>query len=177
MAKEWYIIHTYSGFEDRVRKTLEQRIEALGMQEFFGEIRVPTETVVEVKNGKKREVKRKFFPGYVLIEMEMTDDAWHLVRNTPKVTGFVGAGKKPTPLTEEEVNQILHQSVAAEEKPKPKEIYEKGEKVRIAEGPFAGFTGEVEEVNLDRGTVKVMVTIFGRETPVEMEFRRVQKLT
>ncbi len=177
MAKRWYIIHTYSGFEDRVKRTLEQRIEALGMSELFGEIRVPTETVVEVKDGKKREVKRKFFPGYVLVEMEMTDDAWHLVRNTPKVTGFVGAGKKPTPLSEEEVNQILHQSVVAEEKAKPKEIYEKGERVRIADGPFSGFTGVVEEVNLDRGTVKVMVTIFGRETPVEMEFRQVQKLT
>ena len=136
MVKQWYIIHTYSGFEDRVQKTLEQRIEALGMQEFFGEVQVPTETVVEVKNGKKREVRRKFFPGYVLVEMEMTDDAWHLVRNTPKVTGFVGAGKKPTPLT-----------------------------------------GVVEEVNFDRSTVKVMVTIFGRETPVEMEFRQVQKLS
>lgn len=177
MAKQWYIIHTYSGFEDRVRKTLEQRIEALGMTDVFGEIQVPTETVTEVKNGKTREVKRKFFPGYVLVEMEMTDDAWHLVRNTPKVTGFVGSGKKPTPLTDEEVNQILHQTVAAEEKPKPKEVFEKSEKVRIAEGAFAGFNGVVEEVNVDRGTVKVMVVIFGRETPVEMEFRQVEKLT
>jgi len=176
MAKQWYIIHTYSGFEDRVSKTLAQRVEALGMAELFGEIRVPTETVVEIKNGKRREVRRKFFPGYVLIEMEMTDDAWHLVRNTPKVTGFVGAGKKPTPLSEEEVNQILHQSVATQEKPKPKEIFDKGEQVKITEGPFASFTGVVEEVNLDRSTVKVMVTIFGRETPVEMEFRQVQKL-
>ena len=168
MTKQWYIIHTYSGFEDRVKKTLEQRIEALGMQEFFGEVQVPTETVVEVKNGKKREVRRKFFPGYVLVEMEMTDDAWHLVRNTPKVTGFVGAGKKPTPLTDEEVNQILHQSVATQEK---------GERIRITDGPFASFNGVVEEVNFDRSTVKVMVTIFGRETPVEMEFRQVQKLS
>ena len=177
MAKQWYIIHTYSGFEDRVKKTLEQRVEALGMDEFFGEVRVPTETVVEVKNGKKREVRRKFFPGYVLVEMEMTDDAWHLVRNTPKVTGFVGAGKKPTPLTEEEVNQILHQSVATQEKPRPKEMFEKGERIKITDGPFATFNGVVEEVNLDRSTLKVMVTIFGRETPVEMEFRQVQKLT
>ena len=166
MAKQWYIIHTYSGFEDRVQKTLEQRIEALGMEEFFGEVQVPTETVVEMKNGKKREIRRKFFPGYVLVEMEMTDDGWHLVRNTPKVTGFVGAGKKPTPLTEEEVNQILHQSV----------MYEKGEQIRITDGPFASFNGVVEDVNLDRSTLKVMVTIFGRETPVEMEFSQVQKV-
>ncbi len=177
MAKQWYIIHTYSGFEDRVKKTLAARIEALGMAELFGEIRVPTETVVEMKNGKRREVRRKFFPGYVLVEMEMTDDAWHLVRNTPKVTGFVGGGKKPVPLSEEEVNQILHQSIATEEKPRPTEIFEKGERIKITEGPFAGFTGVVEDVNLDRSTVKVMVTIFGRETPVEMEFRQVQKLT
>jgi transcriptional antiterminator NusG len=176
MAKQWYIIHTYSGFEDRVQKTLEQRIEALGMEEFFGEVQVPTETVVEMKNGKKREVRRKFFPGYVLVEMEMTDDAWHLVRNTPKVTGFVGAGKKPTPLTEEEVNQILHQSVATQEKPRPTEMYEKGEQIRITDGPFASFNGVVEEVNLDRSTLKVMVTIFGRDTPVEMEFSQVQKV-
>ena len=148
MAKQWYIIHTYSGFEDRVQKTLEQRIEALGMEEFFGEVQVPTETVVEMKNGKKREIRRKFFPGYVLVEMEMTDDAWHLVRNTPKVTGFVGAGKKPTPLTEEEVNQILHQSVATQEKPRPTEMYEKGEQIRITDGPFASFNGVVEDVNL-----------------------------
>ena len=177
MAKKWYIIHTYSGFEDRVKKTLEQRVEALAMGEFFGEIEVPTETVVEVKNGKRREVRRKFFPGYVLVEMEMTDDAWHLVRNTPKETGFVGAGKKPTPLSEEEGNQILHQSIATQEKPRPKEVFEKGERVRITDGPFANFTGVIEEVNLDRSTVKVMVTIFGRETPVEMEFRQVQKLS
>jgi transcription termination/antitermination protein NusG len=176
VGKRWYIIHTYSGFEDRVRKTLEQRVEALAMQELFGEIRVPTETVVEVKDGKRREVRRKFFPGYVLVEMEMTDDAWHLVRNTPKVTGFVGAGKKPTPLTDEEVNQILHQSVAAQEKPRPKEVFEKGERIKIIDGPFASFSGVVEDVNLDRNTVKVMVTIFGRETPVEMEFSQVQKL-
>jgi transcriptional antiterminator NusG len=177
MSKQWYIVHTYSGFEDRVKKTLEQRVEALGMTELFGEVRIPTETVVEMKNGKRREYKRKFFPGYILVEMEMTDDAWHLVRNTPKVTGFVGAGKKPTPLSEEEVNQILHQSAATQEKPRPKEMFDKGEKVRITEGPFATFTGVVEEVNLDRSTVKVMVTIFGRDTPVEMEFRQVQKLT
>ena len=177
MAKQWYIIHTYSGFEDRVKETLRQRVEALQMQELFGEIEVPVENVVEVKNGKERKVRRKVFPGYVLVELEMTDDAWHLVRNTPKVTGFVGAGKKPTPLSEEEVNQILHQSVATQEKPRPKEVFERGERIKIIDGPFASFQGVVEEVNLDRSTVKVMVTIFGRETPVEMEFRQVQKLS
>ena len=152
------------------------RDAAAKVEEFFGEVQVPTETVVEVKNGKKREVRRKFFPGYVLVEMEMTDDAWHLVRNTPKVTGFVGAGKKATPLTDEEVNQILHQSVATQEKPRPTEVFDKGERIRIVDGPFASFNGVVEEVNFDRSTVKVMVTIFGRETPVEIEFRQVQKL-
>jgi transcriptional antiterminator NusG len=175
MAKQWYIVHTYSGFEERVKKTLEQRVEALGMQELFSEVRIPTETVVEVRNGKRREVQRKFFPGYVLVQMEMTDEAWHLVRNTPKVTGFVGSGKKPTPLTEEEVNQILHQVTVAKEKPRPKHMFEKGEQVRITDGPFSNFSGVVEEVNLDRSTLKVMVTIFGRSTPVELEFSQVQK--
>ena len=162
MAKQWFIVHTYSGFEERVKKTLEQRVEALGMGEFFGEFHVPTETVIEIKNGKKREVKRKFFPGYVLVEMQMTDDAWHLVRNTPKVTGFVGAGRKPTPLTEDEVNQILHQSVATQEKPRPKEMFDKGERVKITDGPFASFNGVVEEVKLARSTVMVLVTFLGR---------------
>jgi transcriptional antiterminator NusG len=179
MPKQWYIIHTYSGFEERVKKTLEQRIEALEMADFFGEVRIPTETVVEVRNGKRREVQRKFFPGYVLVQIDLAgekgDEAWHLVRNTPKVTGFVGSGKKPTPLTEEEVNQILHQVTVAKEKPRPKHVLEKGEQVRITDGPFSNFTGVVEEVNLDRSTLKVMVTIFGRSTPVELEFSQVQK--
>ena len=175
MAKQWYIIHTYSGFEDRVQKTLEQRIEALGMGEFFGEVQVPTETVIEVKNGKKREVRRKFFPGYVLVEMEMTDDGWHLVRNTPKVTGFVGAGKKPTPLTQEEVEQILQQVVSAREKPKPKYIFDKGEPVKIIDGPFNNFTGSIEEVFPDKMKVKVMVSIFGRKTPLELDYLQVER--
>src|SRR6188508_1554341 len=174
--KQWYIVHTYSGFEDRVKETLTQRIEALGMREKFGEIKIPTETLVEMKGGKKREVQRKFFPGYILVEMEMSDDAWHLVKNTPKVTGFVGTGKKPTPLTEEEVNQILEQVVTAKEKPKPKYMFEKSEQVRITDGPFNNFTGVVDDVNLDRSTLKVMVTIFGRQTPVELDFSQVQKI-
>lgn len=177
MSKQWYIVHTYSGFEERVKRTLEQRVEALGMAEQFGDVRIPTETVVEIRNGKKREVQRKFFPGYVLVQMEMTDEAWHLVRNTPKVTGFVGSGKRPTPLTDGEVEQILHQVSAAKEKPRPKHVFEKGEKIRITDGPFTNFDGVVEEVNLDRSTLKVMVTIFGRSTPVELEFSQVQKVS
>ena len=173
--KQWYIVHTYSGFEERVKENLGQRIEALGMREKFGEIKIPTETLVEMKGGKKREVQRKFFPGYILIEMDMTDDAWHLVKNTPKVTGFVGTGKKPTPLTPEEVDQILTQVVTTKEKPKPKHVYEHGEHVRIIDGPFTNFTGVVEEVNVDRSTLKVMVTIFGRSTPVELDFLQVAR--
>jgi transcriptional antiterminator NusG len=174
--RRWFIVHTYSGFEERVRETLRQRAEALGMGEAFGDIRIPTETVVEYKNGKKREVQRKFFPGYILVEMEMSDSAWHVVRNTPKVTGFVGTGKKPTPLSQEEVDQILEQVTEAKEKPKPKYVYDRGEPVKIIDGPFNNFTGVVEDLNLDRNTLKVMVTIFGRQTPVELDFSQVQKL-
>lgn len=172
----WYIVHTYSGFEERVQETLKQRAEALGMGEDFGEIRIPTETVVELKGGKKRETQRKFFPGYILVQMKMSDSAWHVVRNTPKVTGFVGTGKKATPLSQKEVDQILEQVVSAKEKPKPKYVFEKGEPVKIIDGPFSNFTGVVEDVNLDRNTLKVNVTIFGRQTPVELEFLQVQKM-
>ena len=174
-TKQWYIVHTYSGFEERVKENLTQRVDALGMRDKFGEVKIPTETLVEMKGGKKREVQRKFFPGYILVEMDMSDDAWHLVKNTPKVTGFVGTGKKPTPLTPEEVDQILTQVVSTKEKPKPKHVYEHGEHVRIIDGPFTNFTGVVEEVNLDRNTLKVMVTIFGRSTPVELEFIQVAR--
>ena len=174
--KQWYIVHTYSGFEDRVKETLRQRAEALEMGDAFGEIHIPTETIVEYRGGKKKETQRKFFPGYILVEMEMSDAAWHVVKNTPKVTGFVGSGKKPTPLTQDEVEQILQQVVSAREKPKPKYIFDKGEPVKIIDGPFNNFTGVVEEVNLDRNTLKVMVTIFGRATPVELDFSQVQKL-
>ncbi len=172
----WYIVHTYSGFEERVKETLRQRADALGMGEDFGEIRIPTETVVEMRAGKKRETQRKFFPGYILVQMKMSDPAWHVVRNTPKVTGFVGTGKKATPLSQEEVDQILEQVVSAQSKPKPKYLFEQGEPVKIIDGPFSNFTGVVEEMNLDRNTLKVMVTIFGRQTPVELEFLQVQKM-
>ncbi len=173
---QWYIVHTYSGFEERVKETLLQRAEALDMAESFGEVRIPTETIVEYRNGKKRETQRKFFPGYILVQMQMSDRAWHVVKNTPKVTGFVGSGKKPTPLSQEEVDQILEQVSSAKEKPKPKYIFDKAEPVKIIDGPFNNFTGVVEEVNLDRNTLKVMVTIFGRKTPVELDFAQVQKL-
>jgi transcriptional antiterminator NusG len=174
--RRWYIVHTYSGFEERVKETLRQRAEAMGMGEAFGEIRIPTETVVEYKNGKKREIQRKFFPGYILVEMEMSDAAWHVVKNTPKVTGFVGTGRKPTPLSQNEVDQILEQVTTAKEKPKPKYVFDSGEPVKIIDGPFNNFTGVVDEVNLDRNTLKVMVTIFGRQTPVELDFSQVQKV-
>ena len=173
---KWYIVHTYSGFEDRVKETLRQRAEALEMGDAFGEIHIPTETIVEYRSGKKKETERKFFPGYILVQMAMSDPAWHVVKNTPKVTGFVGSGKNPTPLTQEEVDQILEQVVSAKEKPKPKYIFDRGEPVKIIDGPFNNFTGVVEEVNLDRNTLKVMVTIFGRQTPVELDFSQVQKL-
>jgi transcriptional antiterminator NusG len=169
-------VHTYSGFEERVAETLRQRAEALDMAEKFGEIRIPTETIVELKNGKKRQTQRKFFPGYMLVEMEMSDAAWHVVKNTPKVTGFVGTGKKPTPLTQEDVDRIVRQVSSAKEKPKPKYMFEKGEQVKIIDGPFNNFSGVVEEVNIDRDTLKVMVTIFGRQTPVELNFLQVEKL-
>ena len=174
---DWYIVHTYSGFEDRVVQELTNRIKAQGMEALFGDIRVPKETVVEMKAGKRRNVERKFFPGYVLVEMVMTEDAWHLVRNTPKVTGFVGgSSKSPVPLMPEEVEAILHHTAESKEKPKPKYTYERGEKVKIVDGPFKEFTGDVEEINIERSTLRVLVTIFGRPTPVELEFVQVQKL-
>ncbi len=173
---QWYIVHTYSGFEERVAETLRQRADALGMADSFGEVRIPTETIVELKGGKKRETQRKFFPGYMLVQMVMSDAAWHVVKNTPKVTGFVGTGKEPTPLTQEDVDRIVEQVTSAKEKPKPKHLFEKGEPVKIIDGPFNNFSGVVDEVNLDRDTLKVMVTIFGRQTPVELNFLQVEKL-
>ena len=174
--KQWYIVHTYSGFENRVSESLQQRVQAYGLQSEIGEILIPTEDVVEIRGGKRVVSSKRFFPGYLLVEMNMSDQAWHVVRNTPKVTGFVGAGSKPTPLTSEEVDQILHQVTVAAEKPKPKHSFENGDQVRINEGPFASFNGVVDDVNLDRNTLKVMVTIFGRSTPVELDFLQVEKL-
>jgi len=176
MAKQWYIVHTYSGYEAKVRESLKQRVDALGMNEAIGEILIPTEDVVEMRSGEKIISKKKFFPGYVLINMEMSDNAWHVVKNTPKVTGFVGMGNKPTPLTQEEVDRIINQVSVAAEKPKPKFQFQRGEQVRIIDGPFTNFQGVVDEVNNDRATLKVMVTIFGRATPVEIDFLKVEKL-
>ena len=173
--KQWYIVHTYSGFEGKVKESLHQRAEAMGMNEVIEEILIPTEEVVEVRDGKKTRATRKFFPGYVLVKMTMSDDAWHIVRNTPKVTGFVGTGTQPVPLSQAEVDRIVNQISVAAEKPKAKFAYTVGEAVRIVDGPFSNFTGQVEEVNEDRSTLKVMVTIFGRATPVELEFVQVEK--
>ncbi|HJQ96816.1 MAG TPA: transcription termination/antitermination protein NusG [Candidatus Polarisedimenticolaceae bacterium] len=176
VGKQWFIVHTYSGFEGKVRESLRQRVDALGMGDVIEDILIPTEEVVEVKDGKKTRSTRKFFPGYVLVKMEMSDTAWHVVKNTPKVTGFVGTGNKPVPLSEAEVDRIVRQVAVAVDKPKPKLEFKTGEAVRINDGPFSNFTGQVEEVNDDRSTLKVMVTIFGRSTPVELEFSQVEKI-
>src|SRR5436190_4442198 len=175
-TKQWYIVHTYSGFEKKVAESLAQRVQAYGLQDEIGEILIPTEDVVEMRSGRKVVTPKRFFPGYILVEMNMSDHAWHVVKNTPKVTGFVGAGSKPTPLSKEEVEQILQQVKTAAEKPKPKYSFEKGDHVRINEGPFTSFNGVVDEVNLDKNTLKVMVTIFGRSTPVELDFLQVEKI-
>ncbi|MGH9341534.1 MAG: transcription termination/antitermination protein NusG [Acidobacteriota bacterium] len=174
--KKWYIIHTYSGFERKVAESLMSRVQVHGLQEKIGQILIPTEDVVEMKSGRKVVTSKLFFPGYILVEMEMNDETWHLVRDTPKVTGFVSQGNQPTPLTDEEVNEVVHRVSTAGEKPKPKFVFEKGETVKIIDGPFSNFTGLVEDVNLERSTVKVMVTIFGRATPVELEFIQVEKI-
>jgi transcriptional antiterminator NusG len=172
----WYIIHSYSGFERKVKESLESRVQAFGLQEKIGKVLIPTEAVTEVRGGKKYTVERMFYPGYVLVEMDMDDHVWHVVKSTPRVTGFVGTGQQPTPLSEEEVQHIVYRVSQAKDKPKLKVKFEKNETVRITEGPFASFTGNVDEVNEDRETLKVMVTIFGRSTPVELEFGQVEKV-
>ena len=174
--KKWYIVHTYSGQEKRAKQALLERANSLGFADDFDEVLIPEENVVEIVGGQKRTSKRKFFPGYIMVHMHLNDETWHVVKNTPKVTGFVGAGQKPAPLTDEEVEQVIHQvTVAAAEKPKPKYTFESGEAVRIIDGPFSNFSGVVDEVNSDRNTLKVMVTIFGRATPVELDFLQVEK--
>ena len=173
---KWYIIHSYSGFERKVKESLESRVQAFGLQEKIGKVLIPTEAVTEVRNGKKYTVERMFYPGYVLVEMDMDDHVWHVVKSTPRVTGFVGTGQQPTPLSEEEVQHIVYRVGEAKDKPKLKVKFEKGETVRVTEGPFASFAGVVDDVNEDRETLKVMVTIFGRSTPVELEFNQVEKV-
>ena len=176
MTKRWYVIHAYSGFEKSVQRALLERIERAGMQDLFGEILVPVEEVVEMKGGQKSISERKFFPGYVLAQMDLTDESWHLVKSTPKVTGFVGgSGNKPTPITEKEVAAIMRQIQEGVEKPKPKVLFEVGEAVRVTEGPFNDFHGNVEEVNYDKNKLRVSVLIFGRPTPVELDFGQVEK--
>jgi transcriptional antiterminator NusG len=173
--KNWYIIHTYSGFENKVQESLRTRADAFGFADKIGQILIPTEEVVELRNGKKVTSKRLVYPGYVLVEMEMNDALWHEVKNTPRVTGFVGGGNSPVPLSPEEVNSILNRQTSSAERPRPKMTFEKNDPVRIVDGPFANFSGKVDEVNPERGTLRVMVTIFGRATPVELEFLQVEK--
>jgi transcriptional antiterminator NusG len=172
----WYIIHAYPGFERKVRESIESRVQAYGLHDRIGRIMVPTEPVTEIRNGKKYTIERVFLPGYVLVEMDLDNEIWHLVKNTPRVTGFLGTGEKPVALTEEEISSIIFRSDASKDKPRMKVKFEKNESVKITEGPFANFNGVVDEVNEDRETLKVMVTIFGRSTPVELEFSKVEKI-
>jgi transcriptional antiterminator NusG len=176
-AKRWYVVHAYSGMEKSVAKALQERVDREGLKSQFGRILVPTEEVVEVKGGKKAITERRLYSGYVLVEMEMTDEAWHLVKSTPKVTGFLGgSANRPSPLPQREVDEILLRMQEGYEKPKPKVLFEVGEMVRVKDGPFADFNGNVEEVNYDKSRVRVSVTIFGRSTPVDLEFGQVEKV-
>jgi transcriptional antiterminator NusG len=176
MAMRWYVVHAYSGYEKSVQRALQERIERAGMQDKFGQILVPVEEVVEMKSGQKSISERKFFPGYVLVQMEMDDESWHLVKNTAKVTGFVGgSAQKPTPISEKEVAALMQQIQEGVEKPRPKVLFEVGEAVRVKEGPFTDFNGTVEDVNYDKSKLRVSVLIFGRSTPVELEFSQVEK--
>jgi transcriptional antiterminator NusG len=174
--KHWYIIHAYSGFEQKVAESLRTRSQAFGFAARLGQILIPTEEVVELRNGKKVTSKRLLYPGYVLVEMEMDDELWHAVKSTPRVTGFVGGGTKPVPLTADEVNSVLYRQQTSKERPRPKMSFEKGEMVKITDGPFTNFSGKIDEVNSERDTLRVMVTIFGRSTPVELEFLQVEKI-
>jgi transcriptional antiterminator NusG len=175
-SKNWFIVHTYSGFEQKVADSLRSRAEAFGFSDKIGQILIPTEEVVELRNGKKVTSKRMLYPGYVLVEMEMNDELWHAVKATPRVTGFVGGGNAPVPLTADEVNSILYRQSTSAERPRPKLSFEKNENVRIVDGPFTNFSGKIDEVNPERNTLRVMVTIFGRSTPVELDFLQVEKI-
>ena len=176
MSKRWYVVHAYSGFEKSVQRALIDRVNRSGMQDSFGQILVPVEEVIEMRGGQKTVTERKFFPGYVLVEMEMNDESWHLVKSTPKVTGFVGGtANKPAPISEKEVEKIMQQMQEGVDKPRPKVLFEIGEVVRVKEGPFTDFHGSVEDANYEKNKLRVSVTIFGRATPVELEFSQVEK--
>ncbi len=177
MSKQWYVVHAFSGFEKQVMKSLKERVERAGMEDQFGEILVPTEEVVEMKKGVKRRSERKFFPGYVLVEMEMNEDTWHLVKDVPKVMGFIGGRQdKPAPITKREADAILQRVAEGVDKPRPKVLFEPGEMVRVVDGPFNDFSGVVEEINYEKSRLRVAVSIFGRSTPVELDFQQVEKL-
>ena len=176
MAKRWYVVQAYSGYENKVKLAVEERVQRLGMQDLFDDILVPTEEVVEMREGQKRKSERKFFPGYVLVKMEMNDDSWHLIKDTPRVLGFIGGSSdKPAPITEKEVENILQRVQDGVEKPRPKTLFEVGEVVRVIDGPFNDFNGAVEEVNYEKNRLRVAVLIFGRSTPVELDFGQVEK--
>ena len=176
MAKRWYVVHAFSGYEKKVQTALRERVDLAGMQEYFGEVLVPAEEVVEMRGGQKRKSERKFFPGYVLVEMELNDDSWHLVKETPRVMGFIGGkADKPAAITQREADTILQRIEDSGDKPKPKTLFEPGEMVRVIDGPFNDFNGVVEEVNYEKSRIQVSVLIFGRSTPVELEFGQVEK--
>ncbi|WP_295390673.1 transcription termination/antitermination protein NusG [uncultured Thiodictyon sp.] len=176
MSKRWYVIHAYSGFEGQVKRSLEERVRRAGLEEAFGSVLVPTEEVVEMRNGQQRKSERKFFPGYVLVQMDMTDETWHLVKSVPKVMGFIGGtGDRPAPIPDKQADAILQRMQDGVEKPRPKVLYEPGEVVRVVDGPFTDFNGVVEDVDYDKSRVKVSVLIFGRSTPVDLEFSQVEK--
>lgn len=175
MTKRWYIVHTYSGHEQKAKQALLERAKAMGHEEAIDEILIPEENVVEVVKGEKRTSKRKFFPGYILVRMDLNDDTWHIVRDTPKVTGFVGGGTQPTPIDDEEVARMTQQIKEGAAKPKPKILFEEGENVRVVSGPFANFSGFVDEVRPEKEKVRVMVQVFGRATPVELDYMQIEK--
>jgi len=175
MAKQWYVVHTYSGYEHKAKAALEERVRALAKQEYFGEILVPAEKVVELVKGRKKTSSRKFFPGYILVNMELNDETWHIVKSTPKVTGFVGGATQPAAISESEVREIAHQMEEGAVRPKPKVLFENGEHVKVVDGPFQDFNGVVEEVKPDKGKLRVLISIFGRATPVELDFVQVEK--
>jgi transcriptional antiterminator NusG len=176
MSKRWYVVHVYSGMEKSVHKAMLERIERAGLQNYFGQVLVPSEEVIESKGGQKSISERRIFPGYVMVEMELTDETWHVIKNTPRVTGFLGgSGNRPSPISEKEVAKILSQMEEGVERPRPKVLFEVGEMVRVKEGPFADFNGNVEEVNYEKSKVRVSVAIFGRSTPVELDFSQIEK--